>query len=275
MTDIVSPFRDEFFFVRDVPWHAAQRLVDGLNERGAAHNEQPGAMHPSQGAADSIFHRYLGHAFVTYWAQILGLQPGKESVSPPPTTSGRPESARRLDELLIRLTTDTDLANDLPHLLNHSYEQMPSLGYVTADSCPGQGDDTVHIPIPYSDIQPEYVASQPVHIPTDERELVDVVFVDFIADPLLHLLNLYDTKRTYTMQDVDVWGDISTQSLYSTYAQLHWRPQSIQEAWEYMDRAATAEGYPPLAQYDAYEGNPYASVTVSEKTRGLVFQPSL
>ena len=77
------------------------------------------------------------------------------------------------------------------------------------------------------------------------------------------------------MQDVDVWGDISTQSLYSTYAQLHWRPQSIQEAWEYMDRAATAEGYPPLAQYDAYEGNPYASVTVSEKTRGLVFQPSL
>ena len=263
---IVSPFRDAFLFVPDVPWHAAQRLVHRLNELGAAHNEQPGAAHPAQSDADPIFHQYLRHAFYSYW--LNRLLPTFASPSQSPVPSGRPASARRLEELLEQLGTDGSMVEELPHLVGGARGRSPSLGYVTADSCSGLGDDTVHTPIPYSDEQPDYIAAQPVPLPNSDHDHVDVIFVDFIAKPILSLLNTYDARRHYTMADVSVWGNATTESLYSSFAQLHWRLDSMDSALHDMDRAATADGYPPLSSFDTYAGDPYDPVTAPR----LVFQ---
>ena len=263
---IVSPFRDAFLFVPDVPWHAAQRLVHRLNELGAAHNEQPGAAHPAQGDADPIFHQYLRHAFYSYW--LNRLSPTFASPSQSPVPGGRPASARRLEELLEQLGTDGSMVEELPHLVGGARGRSPSLGYVTADSCSGLGDDTVHTPIPYSDEQPDYIAAQPVPLPNSDHDHVDVIFVDFIAKPVLSLLNTYDARRHYTMADVSVWGNATTESLYSSFAQLHWRLDSMDSALHDMDRAATVDGYPPLSPFDTYAGDPYDPVTAPR----LVFQ---
>jgi len=256
---IVSPFRDAFLFVPDVPWYVARRLVHRLNELGAVHNEQPGAAHPAQGDADPIFHQYLRHAFYSYW--LNRLSPTSASSTQSPVPSGRPASARRLEELLEQVGTDGSMAEALPHLVGGSRGRSPSLGYVTADSCSGLGDDTVHTPIPYSDEQPDYIAAQPVPLPSGDYDHVDVIFADFIAQSILSLLNTYDARRHYTMADVSVWGNATTESLYSSFAQLHWRLDSMDSALHDMDRAATFDGYPPLAPFDTYAGDPYAPVT--------------
>ena len=263
---IVSPFRDAFLFVPDVPWYVARRLVHRLNELGAVHNEQPGAVHPAQGDADPIFHQYLRHAFYSYW--LNRLSPTSTSSTQSPVPSGRPASARRLEELLEQVGTDGSMAEALPHLVGGSRGRSPSLGYVTADSCSGLGDDTVHTPIPYSDEQPDYIAAQPVPLPSSDHDHVDVIFADFIAQSILSLLNTYDARRHYTMADVSVWGNATTESLYSSFAQLHWRLDSMDSALHDMDRAATFDGYPPLAPFDTYAGDPYAPVTAPR----LVFQ---
>ena len=263
---IVSPFRDAFLFVPDVPWYVARRLVHRLNELGAVHNEQPGAVHPAQGDADPIFHQYLRHAFYSYW--LNRLSPTSASSTQSPVPSGRPASARRLEELLEQVETDGSMAEALPHLVGGSRGRSPSLGYVTADSCSGLGDDTVHTPIPYSDEQPDYIAAQPVPLPSSDHDHVDVIFADFIAQSILSLLNTYDARRHYTMADVSVWGNATTESLYSSFAQLHWRLDSMDSALHDMDRAATFDGYPPLAPFDTYAGDPYAPVTAPR----LVFQ---
>ena len=263
---IVSPFRDAFLFVPDVPWYVARRLVHRLNELGAVHNEQPGAVHPAQGDADPIFHQYLRHAFYSYW--LNRLSPTSTSSTQSPVPSGRPASARRLEELLEQVGTDGSMAEALPHLVGGSRGRSPSLGYVTADSCSGLGDDTVHTPIPYSDEQPDYIAAQPVPLPSGDYDHVDVIFADFIAQSILSLLNTYDARRHYTMADVSVWGNATTESLYSSFAQLYWRLDSMDSALHDMDRAATFDGYPPLAPFDTYAGDPYAPVTAPR----LVFQ---
>lgn len=197
---IVSPFRDAFLYVNDVPWHVAKQLCDALNRRGATHNEQPGGTHPAQGAADSIFQRYLRRQWATF---------GRASEAPP-VASGRPEAARRVEALLAGVAENPALAKQHPHLHGKA---TPSLGYVTVDSCPGPGDDTQHRPLPYSPAQPDYIAAEPKPTPKDDT-LVDVVLVDFIARPLIQLLNAADPQRHYTMDDMQVWGNVSTQWLY-------------------------------------------------------------
>jgi len=247
---IVSPFRDAFLYIKDVPWRIARQLCAALNRRGATHNEQPGGTHPAQGAADAIFQQYLGQQWATY-----------EQASAPPAASGRPEAARRVEALLA----DPALAEE------HAYLQgdaAPSLGYVTVDACPGAGDDTLHMPLPYSPEQPDYIASEPVPAPADDA-LVDVVLVDFIARPVVQLLNAADPDRNYTLDDAEVWGRVSTQWLYPTYAQRAWSPD-LAQAWAEMDAAASRAGYPPLPHWDAYVSHPYAPV--DEARAPLVFQ---
>lgn len=274
--DVVSPFHDEFWFVADVPWRIAKRLVGGLNRRGATHNETPGAAHAAQAAADSVFHRYLGRQWTAYWTRILSTLTATPSeddtAAPPPATSGRPEQARRLEELLRALETDPDSVSIDHAAFETRFGQPPSMGYATVDACPGQGDDTRHTPVPYSSYQPDYVAAEPTPTPADDTR-VDVVFVDFIARPIVELLNQWDLERTYSVEDdAKVWSNVSTQWLYPLYAQQAWHPRSFAEAWDEMDRAASAAGYPPVAQYDAYAGDPYEPVVLAQRNEPLVFQ---
>lgn len=262
--------------MQDVPWHIARRLVAALNEQSTTLADQPTQTHPAQGGADTIFHRYVKKAFQMYWAKMLGIPENGTERTPSttgnaPATSGRPESARRLQEWLQH-ASETDLAKELPHLTSQlSPAHLPSLGYVTADSCPGYGDDTVHMPIPYSDEQPEFVGAQPHPVPEHDDTPVDVVFVDFVAESIVQLLNMFDTQRIYTRTELQVWGNVTTELLYSAYAQLHWQPESVLDAWSDMDAAATSKGYPPLSHFDSYPGDPY-EVVKAHNAPSLVFQ---
>lgn len=259
---ITSPFRDDFLYVADVPWRVARTLVHALNRRGATHNAPGPAQHAAQGAADSVFQRYLGRQWAAYWAGEARSQSAA-----PAATTGRPEQARRVDELRAQLAANE---TDSPLL-----DGRASLGYVTIDACPGPGDDTVHTPVPFSADQPDYVAAHPEPPPDDDEARVDVVFVDFILAPLLALLNDADGARTYTSADAHRWGNVSTQWLYPRFAAHAWRPEDAARAWAELDTAARLHGYPPLAKFDTYAHDPYDAVRAARAAHApLVFQPA-
>ncbi|WFD35092.1 hypothetical protein MCUN1_001941 [Malassezia cuniculi] len=217
---VVSPFRDDFLYIADVPWGIARQLVHKLNSAGAEATEHAEhSEHAAQEGADTVFHRYLSFQWTSFWTKKLLKSVIANSTSASAATTGRPEQARRVEELLQQLRDDPTMV--APHSAFSKLGKLPSLGYVTIDGCPGQGDDTVHTPIPFSGEQPDYVAAEPSGISDDA--LVNVVFVDFILKPLVRLLNQADASRAYTAEDAKQWGNISTQWLYPLYAKHAWK----------------------------------------------------
>jgi hypothetical protein len=103
--------------------------------------------------------------------------------------------------------------------------QNLTLGYVTSDSCPGVGDDTIHAPLPFFD-SPDFVGS-PVPlvpspaVPTSDSP-IDLVFLDFIAPQVLPLLNTLQTAKVYSTADVQSYTDIATNEVLGLYAQQAW-----------------------------------------------------
>jgi len=71
-----------------------------------------------------------------------------------------------------------------------------TLGYVTKDSCPGVGDDTMHAPLPFFST-PDFIGSTPPSVSDDTP--IDFVFVDFIEAQLLGILNSVQTSKNYTV----------------------------------------------------------------------------
>ncbi|EUC59142.1 vacuolar protein [Rhizoctonia solani AG-3 Rhs1AP] len=99
-----------------------------------------------------------------------------------------------------------------------------TLGYVTTDSCPGVGDDTLHSPIPYYDA-PGYIAS-PLPFGLADDTLVDLVFLDFFEPDVLQIVNdlSVGTGKTYSTSDVQQYGsgDLLTNTIYSIFATAEW-----------------------------------------------------
>jgi len=93
-----------------------------------------------------------------------------------------------------------------------------TLGYVTQDSCPGKGDDTLHIQAPSYSI-PLFVSS-PLPNVTDDT-LVDVVFISFVESDILTILNMFWNK-TVTKADVKVYSTVKSNEALGVYAQLAW-----------------------------------------------------
>ena len=94
-----------------------------------------------------------------------------------------------------------------------------TLGYVTQDACPGAGDDTLHAPLPFYG-SPDFIASNPPNV-TDETP-IDLVFVDFIEDQLLGVLNTVQSARNYTEADVQSYTPILANAVLGLYAQKVW-----------------------------------------------------
>ncbi|EIW80437.1 hypothetical protein CONPUDRAFT_90659 [Coniophora puteana RWD-64-598 SS2] len=94
-----------------------------------------------------------------------------------------------------------------------------TLGYVTQDYCPGAGDDTMHIAIPYYDT-PDFIGSNAPNVSDDTP--IDLVFVDFIEDQLLGILNGLQSAQTYTESDVLPYSDILSNEILGLYAQAEW-----------------------------------------------------
>lgn len=93
-------------------------------------------------------------------------------------------------------------------------------GYVTLDSCPGLGDDTLHKPLP-SVAQPVFVATE---LPEGEEEdLVDVAFFDFIEPDVLSALNVLQDDRVFTSKDVGLFvTNLTANTLMQEYALRKW-----------------------------------------------------
>jgi len=80
-----------------------------------------------------------------------------------------------------------------------------TLGYVTNDSCPGVGEDTLDSPLPYYSI-PDFIGSSPPSVPDDTP--FDLVFVAFIQTQLLGILNSVQTSKNYISSDVGSYSPI-------------------------------------------------------------------
>lgn len=94
-----------------------------------------------------------------------------------------------------------------------------TLGYVTADACPGVGDDTLHAPLPFFG-SPDFIASNPPAVPADTP--IDLVFVDFIEDQLLGVLNAVQSAKNYTEADVSSYTPILANAVLGLFAQKVW-----------------------------------------------------
>ncbi|KAN0081638.1 Metallo-dependent phosphatase-like protein [Tylopilus felleus] len=100
-----------------------------------------------------------------------------------------------------------------------TYATDLTLGYVTTDGCPGQGDDTLHIPLPSYSI-PDYIASNTPNV-TDDTP-IDLVFVNFIESKVLKILNQVQSTTNYTSNDVSLYTPTLANAVLGLYAQAMW-----------------------------------------------------
>ncbi|CAA7260475.1 unnamed protein product [Cyclocybe aegerita] len=94
-----------------------------------------------------------------------------------------------------------------------------TLGYVTTDACPGVGDDTSHVPLPFHSV-PDFIGSVPPAVSDDTP--IDLVFVDFIETQFLHVLNTVQKTKTYTTADVQAYSPVLANQALGIYAQQVW-----------------------------------------------------
>ncbi|EKM48454.1 uncharacterized protein PHACADRAFT_108911, partial [Phanerochaete carnosa HHB-10118-sp] len=97
--------------------------------------------------------------------------------------------------------------------------QNLTLGYVTDDACPGVGDDVLHSPLPFFD-SPDFIASNAPNVSDDTP--IDLVFINFIEDQLLSVLNSIQTEKNYTDADVMSYTPTLASEVFGLYAQAAW-----------------------------------------------------
>lgn len=97
--------------------------------------------------------------------------------------------------------------------------QNATLGYVTNDACPGVGDDILHTPLPFFG-SPDFIGSNAPNVSDDTP--IDLVFIDFIEDQLLGVLNGLQTAKNYTEADVQSYTPILASEVLGLYAQKVW-----------------------------------------------------
>ncbi|KAI1498475.1 Ser/Thr protein phosphatase family protein [Biscogniauxia marginata] len=157
---IVSPFRDVFLYIAEVPYNLATAVLSSLNEAGASQKRDLGAMPIERDACVDHF------------------------VGPLPKTGN---------------------GNDrVPHEpLDVTRRQIVDLvpGYTTTDDFGTDGDDTMHLEVPYYDI-PDFFQGEAGFDSDGYADVVDIVFVDFIESDVLAILG-----SSYSSDDVDFYID--------------------------------------------------------------------
>ncbi|KAK0558731.1 hypothetical protein OC844_004931 [Tilletia horrida] len=196
---IVSPFLDAFLYLPDVEYQYASQILSLLNDQGAYRRALDGTVH-------AVAHN------------------AKE--------------ARRGDDTLHR--GEHYARGDVDDIYNQWRREQweaahadikeldkradATLGYVTTDDFGSDGDDTVHTAIPYAD-QPDYVGSpltgNTTVVSPDTK--VDVVFVDFIAAPIVQILNSLQSQVKYTTAMAVPYNSLTTQDLYPLFAKAKWQ----------------------------------------------------
>ncbi|KAG5646108.1 hypothetical protein DXG03_004347 [Asterophora parasitica] len=103
--------------------------------------------------------------------------------------------------------------------LNRGHDVGETLGYVTHDSCPGNGDDTPHKPLPYFDV-PDFISSKPPNV--SEKTPVDLVFVDFVETEIISILNSLQKVKVYSPSDAKKYSPVLLNQAIGIYAKAEW-----------------------------------------------------
>ncbi|KAF2646464.1 ser/Thr protein phosphatase family [Massarina eburnea CBS 473.64] len=185
---IVTPFKDAFQFLADVPYEQASKVLDILNAG-------PYQKKRDLSTADFDFSPVLADRDACIDPPLMHSFDGMHKRSKP---KGR---------VIRRQSTDA------------------SPGYTTIDDFGDDGDDTIHTKIPnYSqpnDMQAN--ASFPTNGSTPET--VDFVFLDFISSYIVDALNEPDVGGNYSTSQVTYYMDKSftTNNYLPAYAKLAWQ----------------------------------------------------
>ncbi|KAF9052347.1 hypothetical protein BDZ89DRAFT_425324 [Hymenopellis radicata] len=94
-----------------------------------------------------------------------------------------------------------------------------TLGYVTTDSCPGIGDDTLHTALSFYP-SPDFIASKTPDVSNDT--LIDFVFVNFIVAQVIQTLNTVQSDTTFVAADAGTYGSYTSQDVLAEYAKAAW-----------------------------------------------------
>lgn len=81
------------------------------------------------------------------------------------------------------------------------------------------GDDTLHTPLPYFG-SPDFVASTPPAGGNDTT--IDLVFVEFIGNEVVEVLNGLQSDKKYTSADVAAYSDILLDGVLGLFAKAKW-----------------------------------------------------
>lgn len=185
---IVSPFKDAFQFIPDVPYSQASKVLGILNAG------------PFQKKRD---------------LSTMGVR----SLS---SLAGRDDC---VDPLLMQSLEGLKKRSKPKGRLIRRQSTQPSPGYTTTDDFGADGDDTIHSHIPnYS--QPNDLQAN-ASFPTDGKmpEKVDLVFLDFIASYIINALNQPDVGGSFSKSNVIYYMDKSftTNSYLPAYAKIAWQ----------------------------------------------------
>jgi len=186
---IVSPFKDSFQFIPDVPYEQASKVLAILNAG------------PFQKKKRDLSTADFG------FSSILA---DRDTCIDPPLTHQYDGMARRSKQggrLIRRQST------------------APNPGYTTKDDFGTDGDDTVHSPIPNYSQPNDLQANASFPLDGSMPKTVDLVFLDFIASYIVNALNTPDVGGSFSLGQVSYYMDKSftTNSYLPAYAKIAWK----------------------------------------------------
>jgi hypothetical protein len=186
---IVSPFKDAFQFIPDVPYKQASQVLGILNAG------------PFQKKKRNLETVDFGFSPILADRDIC--------IDPPLTHhyEGVTRRSKQGGRLIRRQST------------------APSPGYTTKDDFGTDGDDTLHSAIPNYSQPNDLQANASFPLDGSMPETVDLVFLDFIASYIVNALNQPDVGGDFSLDQVSYYidKDFTTNSYLPAYAKIAWQ----------------------------------------------------
>ncbi|KAF3004466.1 hypothetical protein E8E14_004781 [Neopestalotiopsis sp. 37M] len=193
-TYIVSPFISKWNFIPDVPYKAAKKVINLLNNGG-----------PVFTTAEA------GHALDTKWLASPEQWGLTERLGMESSSAENAETAQTFDD-----------STQKPLFRDDSFSKKPELvqGYTTQDDLGDDGDDAIHEPIKFYAV-PNCVQTE-IDFPAEgEPETVDLVFVDYVQPWIIVALRF--SGGDYSTDDVAEYRTETVTDLLFEWITKNWR----------------------------------------------------